>query len=139
MPRFRDLSVCVTDSTGNELEEWGVQHLRSQKKASAYIQAATDMAFKVTIKPMLPFQDPDLSMAYHDDCRMDEQLKLQEQEEPNDEFENPNLRGKLLLARTTIEGANFSSTRRDACSVADFQYSFSNRRLSPNQREGADQ
>lgn len=109
MPRFRDLTVCVTDYNGNDLEEWGVQHLRSQKKASAYIQAATNMAFKVTIKPRLPFQDPDLSMAYHNDCRMDAQLELQAQEEPNDKVENPDLRGKLLHARATIEVANLSS------------------------------
>lgn len=112
MPQFRDLTVWVTDSAGNELEEWGVQHLRSQNKASAYIQAITNMAFKVTVRPTLPFQDPDFSMVCHNDLIMDGQLGLKEQEEPTDEFESRDLRGKLLLARTSIEAVVFSSNSK---------------------------
>lgn len=107
MPRFRDLTVSITDSIGNDLEEWGVQLLRSQNKASAYIQATTNMAFKVTIKPRLPFRDSDFPRVCND-LTMDQPLELQGQGEPSDEFENPHLRGKLLLAHISIEAANFS-------------------------------
>lgn len=108
MPRFRELTVSITDSIGNDLEEWGVQLLRSQNKASAYIQATTNMAFKVTIKPRLPFRDSDFPGMCYNDLTMDEPLELQEQDLPSDEFENPDLRGKLILARISIEAANFS-------------------------------
>lgn len=109
MPRFRDLSVHITDSKGNDLKEWGVQNLRNQNKASTYIQATTNMAFKITMQPRFPFRNPDFSSASHNDLTMDDRLGPQEPEELNDEFENPDLRGKVLFARTSIGAATFSS------------------------------
>ncbi|MCJ1468417.1 hypothetical protein MMC07_007045 [Pseudocyphellaria aurata] len=105
MPRFRDLTVCVTDAGGNDLEEWGVQNLRSQNKTSAYIQATTNMAFNVTIQPRFPFHDPYYSTACHNDLTMDEQVELQEHEKPIFEFETRNrqeARGCIMLTSKTL-------------------------------------
>lgn len=64
MPEFRNLDVRVVDKDGNELQEWGVQHLHSQNKISSYIKSSTNMTFRVTVQPRLPFQSPDLPIAY---------------------------------------------------------------------------
>lgn len=64
MPEFRNLDVRVIDKHGNELQEWGVQHLHSQNKISSYIKSSTNMTFRVTIQPRMPFQSPDLPIAY---------------------------------------------------------------------------
>lgn len=63
MPEFRNLDVRVVDKDGNELQEWGVQHLHSQNKISSYIRSSTNLTFRVTIQPRLPFQSPDLPIA----------------------------------------------------------------------------
>lgn len=63
MPEFRSLDVRVVDKDGNELQEWGVQHLCGQNKISSYIKSSTNMAFRVTVQPRLPFQSPDLPIA----------------------------------------------------------------------------
>lgn len=112
MPRFRDLSVHITDSKGNDLKEWGVQNLRKQNKASAYIQATTDMAFTITMQPRFPFRNPDFSSASHNDLTMDDRWEPQEPDQLNDEFENPDLGGKVLFALTSIGAATFASNSK---------------------------
>ena len=56
MPQLRDVSVHVTDLHGNYLDEWGVQSLRGNK-VSAYIKSTTDMPFRVSIQPKIPYFD----------------------------------------------------------------------------------
>ncbi|KAL8721044.1 MAG: hypothetical protein Q9225_002188 [Loekoesia sp. 1 TL-2023] len=56
MPQLRDITVHVTDVDGNDLEEWGVQNLRGNK-VSAYIKSTTDMPFRVSIRPRIPYPD----------------------------------------------------------------------------------
>lgn len=63
MPAFRNLDVHVVDKDGDELQEWGVQHLHSQNKISTYIKSTTNMTFRVTVQPRLPFHSPDIPMA----------------------------------------------------------------------------
>lgn len=58
MPRLGGVTVHVTDIKGNDLEEWGVQRLPSQGRASAYIKSTSNMGFRVTVRPRLPFMDP---------------------------------------------------------------------------------
>lgn len=59
MPEFRNLDVRVVDKDGDELQEWGVQHLHSQNKISTYIKSSTNVTFRVTVQPRLPFRSPD--------------------------------------------------------------------------------
>ncbi|KAL8706058.1 MAG: hypothetical protein Q9201_000880 [Fulgogasparrea decipioides] len=54
MPKLRDVEVHVTDASGHELQEWGVQSLRGNK-VSAYIKSTTDMAFRISIRPTIPY------------------------------------------------------------------------------------
>lgn len=63
MPEFRNLDVRVVDKDGEELQEWGVQHLHSQNKISTYIKSSTNVTFRVTVQPRLPFHCPDLPVA----------------------------------------------------------------------------
>ncbi len=60
MPTLRDVTVHVTDDRGNISKEWGPQFLRSQNKVSAYIKSTTDMPFRVSVQPMIPYIDPDV-------------------------------------------------------------------------------
>jgi hypothetical protein len=60
MPELRDVTVNVTDDRGNALKEWGMQRLRSQDKVSAYIQSTTDMPFRVSIQPKIPYVGTDV-------------------------------------------------------------------------------
>jgi hypothetical protein len=60
MPSIRDISVHVTDSQDVQLEEWGVQHLRThtkQDKVSAYIKATTGISFRIMIEAKIPYTD----------------------------------------------------------------------------------
>lgn len=63
MPEFRNLDVRVVNKYGDELQEWGVQHLHSQNKISTYIKSSTNVTFSVTVQPRLLFHSPDLPMA----------------------------------------------------------------------------
>lgn len=63
MPELRNLDVRVVDKDGDELQEWDVQHIHSQNKISTYIKSSTNMTFRVTIQPRLPFHSPDLPLA----------------------------------------------------------------------------
>lgn len=63
MPEFRNLDVRVVDKDGDELQEWGVQHLHSQNKISTYIKSSTNVTFRVTVQPRLPLHSPDLPVA----------------------------------------------------------------------------
>lgn len=56
MPQLRNITVHVTDGNGNDLEEWGVQNLRGNK-VSAYIKSTTNMPFRVSIRPKIPYMD----------------------------------------------------------------------------------
>ncbi len=64
MPKFRDVTVSVTTADGEDLREWGVQHLRKHNKASCYVQAETDMAFRIAIRPKIPYIAPDAAAAH---------------------------------------------------------------------------
>ncbi|KAL8997362.1 MAG: hypothetical protein Q9169_003344 [Polycauliona sp. 2 TL-2023] len=57
-----DLTVHVTDIHGNDLDEWGVQSLRGSK-VSAYIKSTTEMPFRVSVQPKLPYFDEELAPA----------------------------------------------------------------------------
>ncbi|KAL8872648.1 MAG: hypothetical protein Q9174_001761 [Haloplaca sp. 1 TL-2023] len=56
MPDLRGFTVHVVNGKGEELKEWGVQKLWGDK-VSTYIQSATDMPFRVSIQPRLPYTD----------------------------------------------------------------------------------
>ncbi|KAL9037393.1 MAG: hypothetical protein Q9180_003741, partial [Flavoplaca navasiana] len=60
MPQLRDVTVHVTDVHGNDLDEWGVQSLRGNK-VSAYIKSTTDMPFRVSIQPKIPYFDEEIT------------------------------------------------------------------------------
>ncbi|KAL8916894.1 MAG: hypothetical protein Q9172_006058 [Xanthocarpia lactea] len=60
MPQLRDVTVHVTDVDGNDLEEWGVQNLRGNK-VSTYIRSITDMPFRISIQPKIPYFDEELA------------------------------------------------------------------------------
>ncbi|KAL9641315.1 MAG: hypothetical protein Q9204_000109 [Flavoplaca sp. TL-2023a] len=60
MPQLRDVTVHVTDADGNDLDEWGVQSLRGNK-VSAYIKSTTDMPFRVSIQPKIPYFDEEIT------------------------------------------------------------------------------
>lgn len=76
MPEFRNLDVRVVDKDGDELQEWGVQHLHSQNKISTYIKSSTNVTFRVTVQPRLPFHSPDLPMACDVGSAMGDALPL---------------------------------------------------------------
>jgi len=61
MPSIRGITVHVTDHTGKDLAEWGVQRLRQStgkgEKVSAYIQSTTGVNFNVSVQPRIPFVD----------------------------------------------------------------------------------
>lgn len=68
MPSIRDISVHIIDSHGIQLDEWGVQHLRtqeSQDKVSAYVKSESDMAFSIVIEAKIPYTDynPDVTIS----------------------------------------------------------------------------
>lgn len=60
MPQLRDVTVHVTDVHGNDFDEWGVQNLRGNK-VSAYIKSTTDMPFRVSIQPKIPYFDEEIT------------------------------------------------------------------------------
>lgn len=60
MPSIHDISVHVVDSHGIQLEEWGIQQLRTsrtQDKVSAYIKSETDVAFSIAIEAKIPYNE----------------------------------------------------------------------------------
>ena len=57
MPQLQGITVHVTDDQGNNLPEWGIQHLRQGDRVSAYIQSTTDAAFQVSVQPRIPWID----------------------------------------------------------------------------------
>ncbi|KAI9717553.1 MAG: hypothetical protein M1812_004694 [Candelaria pacifica] len=64
MPQIRNLTVRVTTSSGEELKEWGVQHLRKANVTSCYVQSETDMAFRISIQPKIPYIAADTAAAH---------------------------------------------------------------------------
>ena len=64
MPEVRDIEVHVTSSEGVELPEWGIHTFRRSHKTSAYIQSKTDMLFRVSIKPKIPYVAADVASAH---------------------------------------------------------------------------
>lgn len=64
MPEVRDIKVHVTSSEGVELPEWGVHTFRRNHKTSAYIQSKTDMPFRVSITPKMPYIAADVASAH---------------------------------------------------------------------------
>lgn len=58
MPQLRGVTVHVVDEDGNDLQEWGVRTLGSSRTAvSAFIQSTTDMPFRVSVRPQIPYID----------------------------------------------------------------------------------
>lgn len=57
MPELHGLTVHVTDAEGNELREWGTHHMQRHNRVSTYIQSTTDVSFRVSVQPSLPFID----------------------------------------------------------------------------------
>lgn len=57
MPQLRDITVRVTDGDGHDLEEWGVRTIHGKKLVSAYIQSTTDMPFRISVRPQIPYVD----------------------------------------------------------------------------------
>ncbi|KAK4544707.1 hypothetical protein LTR36_003956 [Oleoguttula mirabilis] len=57
MPAYRGVTVHVTDRDDAPLEEWGVRKHDRSHSTTCYIQSQTDMAFRIYIKPELPFQE----------------------------------------------------------------------------------
>ena len=58
MPHLHGITVHVTDSHGNNVQEWGVQYLRQHtegERVSAYIQSTTDVSFEISLQPDIPF------------------------------------------------------------------------------------
>ena len=64
MPELRDIKVHVTSSEGVELQEWGVHSFRRNHKTSAYIQSKTDMPFRLSITPKIPYVAADVASAH---------------------------------------------------------------------------
>ena len=69
MPQLRNIIVNVTDEKGNSLEEWGCQVLQSQSKVSAYIKSTTDMPFRVSVQPLIPYIAPDVAATKNSSSR----------------------------------------------------------------------
>lgn len=46
----------VVDGDGNDLQEWGIRTLDSNRTAvSAFIQSTNDMPFRVSVRPEIPY------------------------------------------------------------------------------------
>lgn len=61
MPTLRGIEAHVTTLDGKPLEEWGVQSFRRSGFTSCYIVAQTQMAFRVSLKPQIPYVAPDVA------------------------------------------------------------------------------
>ncbi|KAI9814339.1 MAG: hypothetical protein M1832_005919 [Thelocarpon impressellum] len=73
MPELRDITVHVTDQDGGVLKEWGTQTMRRRNQATSYIRAETDMTFRVSVQPKIPYVARDVAAAhdYHTRSRGD--------------------------------------------------------------------
>ena len=56
MPELNGLVAHVT-SEGENLAEWGTQHLWRVNKVSSYIQSNTNQTFQISIEPRLPWKE----------------------------------------------------------------------------------
>ena len=73
MPHLRGVTVHITDSHGEPLQESGVQYLRHHtggSKVSAYVQSTTDVAFQISLQPDIPFieHSPPSDTPKDEDC-----------------------------------------------------------------------
>ncbi|KAK5123676.1 hypothetical protein LTR85_002312 [Meristemomyces frigidus] len=57
MPTYRGVTVHVTDGHDNPLPVWGTQKRDRSHLTTCYIQSENNMAFRVSIKAELPFED----------------------------------------------------------------------------------
>ncbi|KAI9676464.1 MAG: hypothetical protein M1817_000621 [Caeruleum heppii] len=64
MPELKDVTVHVTTLDGRELPEWGTQVMRRHNQATTYIQAESDMGFRVTVRPKIPYIADDVPAAH---------------------------------------------------------------------------
>ena len=58
MPHLRGITAHITDSHGENLQEWGTRYLRLQtkgSKVSTYVQSTTDVPFQISLQPDIPF------------------------------------------------------------------------------------
>ena len=58
MPYLRGITAHITDSHGENLQEWGTRYLRQHtkgSKVSTYVQSTTDVAFQISLQPNIPF------------------------------------------------------------------------------------
>ena len=56
MPELRNVLVHVTTRDGEPLREWGTQKIDRSGQVTCFVQSQTDMAFKVSVQPRLPFE-----------------------------------------------------------------------------------
>ena len=59
---LRGVTVHITDSSGQNLREWGTQYLRQHtrgNRVSTYVQSTTDVSFQVSLQPNIPFIERD--------------------------------------------------------------------------------
>ena len=60
MPHLRGVSVHMTDSHGQNLQEWGIRYLRQHAeggRVSAYVQSTPNASFQVSLQPDIPFTE----------------------------------------------------------------------------------
>ncbi len=88
MPQLRDVTVHVTDVHGNDLEEWGVQSLRGNK-VSAYIKSTTDMPFRITVQPKMPYFKDERASGDISTARGSDDVHIKMEESDDDYFGQP--------------------------------------------------
>ena len=62
MPRYRNVSVEVTDEHNEALTEYGVTKYKRMKLCCCFIQSETEKQFRIRIQPdesLLRYDDPD--------------------------------------------------------------------------------
>lgn len=55
MPTLRNVTVHITTPTGQPLEEFGLQRLRNRPRVSCFIESRSDMPFRVSLQPTVPW------------------------------------------------------------------------------------
>ena len=112
MPSLNGVTVHVV--TGQEdapSKEWGVQHIRGKKKMSAYIQAETNVSFRISIQPKVPYVVGDMSTTH--DYKTNRRVRTHEKHEDRFSSSNKGDRWGCLDEKNGIYGqAEFSLVRK---------------------------
>jgi hypothetical protein len=61
MPSFRDITVHVLDQNERPLGEWGTRNLKGKNICSCYIESVTNLQFKISVTPKIPFIAEDVA------------------------------------------------------------------------------